>query len=115
MDDTVTLTHTARIGETPVTLRKATVTVTVEDKDTRGVTVTATEVTVTEAESAGIYEISLDTEPTGRVTVTVEGASGDITVSPSTLFFDPDNSDGKKWSDSSDRVRIRGQGCRRGA
>ena len=100
VDDTVTLTHTARIGETPVTLRKATVAVTVEDKDTQGVTVTMTEtgVMVPEAGDAGTYEISLKSEPTGRVTVTVEGASGDITVSPSTLFFDPDDSDGKIWS-----------------
>ena len=43
-----------------------------------------------EAGSAA-YTVVLGTEPTATVTVDIGGASGEITVSPSRLFFTPDN------------------------
>ena len=36
------------------------------------------------------YRVVLDSKPTATVTVDVGGASGEITVSPSRLFFIPD-------------------------
>ena len=52
----------------------------------------ADDATQTGATAEKPYDISLDTKPTGAVTVRVEGASGDINVNPSTLCFFP-NSD----------------------
>ena len=66
--------------------------VTVKDSDTRGVTIAGftDQVSVTEASrgTAGTYTVVLDTEPTdsgdGRCG---SGLSGELTVSPSRLFF----------------------------
>ena len=94
VDETVTLTHTAMIGddEDEVALRRATVTVTVDDNDPRLVTLSTNAVTVEEASAtAGSYTVVLSTEPTATVTVDIAGASGEITVSPSRLFFTADN------------------------
>ena len=52
------------------------------------VTVTPGALTVDEGGSA-TYTVVLDTAPTGTVTVTVGGASGDVTVSPERLAFTP--------------------------
>ena len=52
------------------------------------VTVTPGALTVEEGGSA-TYTVVLDTAPTGTVTVTVGGASGDVTVSPERLAFTP--------------------------
>ena len=96
--ETVRLTHTATVGEDgkEMTLRNATVTVKVTDNDPRGVTVTATltagELLVDEADNDE-YTVVLDSKPTATVTVDVGGASGEITVSPSRLFFIPDEWD----------------------
>ena len=96
VDETVTLTHTATVGddEDEVTLTHVSVTVNVKDNDPRGVTVTVTlqdgQLPVGEAAS-GMYTVQLDTQPTATVTVDVGGASGELTVSPSRLFFTPDN------------------------
>ena len=99
VDETVTLSHTATIGtgddEEEVTLRNVSVTVRVKDNDPRGVTVTATlnedgQLPVGEAASA-TYMIQLETQPTATVTVDIGGASGELTASPSRLFFTPDN------------------------
>ena len=94
VDETVTLTHTATMGEDEdeVTLRNVSVTVRVKDNDTREVTVTVltSPLEVTEAAS-GTYTVELETQPTATVTVDVGGASGEITASPSRLFFTPDN------------------------
>ena len=90
VDETVTLTHTAMIGddEDEVALRRATVTVTVDDNDPKLVTLSTNAVTVGEAsETSGSYTVVLSTEPTATVTVDIAGASGEITVSPSRLFF----------------------------
>ena len=51
-----------------------------------GVTVTPTALTVAEGDS-GSYTVALDTQPSGDVTVTVGGASGDVTTSPASLTF----------------------------
>ena len=67
--ETVTLTHTAMIGddEDEVALRRATVAVTVADNDPRLVTLNTNAVTVTEASAtAGSYTVVLSTEPTAN-------------------------------------------------
>ena len=92
VDETITLTHTATIGEDEVSLRNVTVTVTVKDNDLddKGVTLSASSVDVDEAGNNN-YTVELGTEPTATVTVDVGGATGEITFSPSRLFFTPDN------------------------
>ena len=80
--------------------------VTIEDDDTRGVTVLPTELEVREGGSES-YEVTLMSEPTGAVTVSVLGLvsgsgsvpmlgmvqtdNGDVTVLPSSLEFTPVN------------------------
>ena len=96
VNERVTLTHTATIGNDVMALRDATVRVFVEDPDIQGVTIsgdTAGVVTVPEAEMATTYSVRLDTRPTGTVTVDVGGATGEISVSPSRLVFTPDPDD----------------------
>ena len=99
VDETVTLTHTATIGEDEdeVTLRNVSVTVRVKDDDTRAVTVTVTvtlnadgQLELDEAAS-GMYTVEMATQPTATVTVDVGGATGELAVSPSRLFFTPEN------------------------
>ena len=82
--ETTILRHQVR----DATVRNGFVTVTVNDNDTRGVWLSETELEITEG-STGTYDIALNTEPTGTVTVTVSGASGDVTVSPSQVSFAP--------------------------
>ncbi len=64
------------------------------------VTVTPTALTVAEGSSAA-YTVVLDTEPSGEVTVTVGGASGEVTVEPASLTFTTAN-----W-DTAQRVTVR--------
>ena len=89
VDETVTLTHTAKVGDKDaVTLRNASVRVTVDDIDDRGVTLSGSTLSFEEGAAAGgTYTVRLDTEPTAPVTVDIGGASGELTVSPSRLFF----------------------------
>ena len=91
VNETVTLTHTATVGEDEVTLRNVSVIVRVKDNDTRGVTVTADPTLEVDEAASNTYTIELETEPTATVTIDVGGTSGEITVSPSRLFFTPDN------------------------
>ena len=93
VDETVTLTHTATIGgdEEEVTLRNVSVTVRVKDLDTRAVTIDATDPLVVIEAASATYTIVLETQPTATVTVDIGGASGELAVSPSRLFFTPDN------------------------
>ena len=93
VNEVVILTHTATItdaegNEEEVTLSNASVTVMVADADTRGVTVTASALQVPEAGQA-MYMVVLTSEPTVPVTVDIGGTSGEITVSPSRLVFNP--------------------------
>ena len=98
VDEVVILTHTATItttvsGGTPeeeeVSVRNPSVTVKVDDDETQMVTVGAlTPAPVPEAGSA-TYTVVLTTQPTAPVIVDVGGTSGEITVSPSRLIFNP--------------------------
>ena len=94
VSETMTLTHTAMIGddEDTIALSNASVRVTVRDTDPRGVTVSdaTTPPQVPEAGTA-TYTVVLDTELTDMVTVDVGGVSGELAVSPSRLFFMPGN------------------------
>ncbi len=76
-DDTATLSHAALGGGYGSVT--GSVSVTVDDDDTRGVTISETALTVLEGAS-GTYTVVLDTQPTGDVTVTIGGASGDVSV-----------------------------------
>ena len=88
-DTAVTLTHSASGGGyNSVTIDSVQVTVT--ENDTPGVTVEPTALTVNEGGS-GAYTVKLNTEPTAEVTVTVAGASGDVTVTGSPLTFTTEN------------------------
>ena len=60
--------------------------VTVDDDDDDGLTLSASELTVAEGVS-GTYTVKLDTLPSGSVTVTVSGASGEVSASPTKLTF----------------------------
>ena len=88
-DDVATVTHGVT-GYGSVT-SAATATVTVTDDDP-GVTVSASELTVAEGRS-GSYTVVLDEQPSARVTITVGGASGEVTVSPTLLTFSTGNWD----------------------
>ena len=66
------------------------VTLSLLDDDTRGVTVEPTALTVAEAGS-GSYTVVLDTEPTAEVTVSVAGAAGDVSASPTELTYTTSN------------------------
>ena len=92
-DAAVTLTHTVS-GADYASVAAANVTVTITENDTRGVTVSETALTVTEGGMA-TYTVVLGSEPTGNVTVTVGGVSGDVSVSPSSLTFTSSN-----WDDA---------------
>ncbi len=61
-----------------------------DDVVSAGVTVVPTALTVNEGASA-TYTVKLDAEPSDDVTVTVAGASGDVTVSGSPLTFTDQN------------------------
>ena len=84
-DDTVSLTHTVT-GADYGSVTADSVEVTVTEKDTPGVTVTPTSLTIKEGET-GTYTVKLNTQPTGNVTVTVGGASGDVSVFATSLTF----------------------------
>ena len=64
---------------------------TITDDDTAGITVQPTTLTVTEGGSEP-YTVILNSRPTDNVTVTIGGASGDVSVEPRTLTFTPDDS-----------------------
>ena len=85
VEETATITHSIG-GIVPSGILQ----VRMDESDTRGVTVSTTSLEVTENGSAR-YSIVLDSQPVGdssdRVTVTVGGASGDVTVVPSQLVF----------------------------
>ena len=88
-DTAVTLTHSASGGGyNSVTIDSVQVTVT--ENDTPGVTVEPTALSVNEG-SSNTYTVKLNTEPTAEVTVTVAGASGEVTVTGSPLTFTTEN------------------------
>ncbi|MDE2925385.1 MAG: fibronectin type III domain-containing protein [Acidobacteriota bacterium] len=92
VSETVTLTHTAVIGDDgdSIALSNSSVRVTANDNEMREVTVVQPTGTLNEAGSV-TYTVVLTSEPTDTVTVDVGGISGELTVSPSRLFFTADN------------------------
>ena len=83
-DETVTVTNTASGGEyAGVT---ASVTVTVDDDDTRGITFTPAARTIREG-ATGTYDVKLNTAPTADVTVAISSDNTDVTVNKSSLTF----------------------------
>ena len=95
-NDTATLTHAASGGGYGSVTGSVAVTVT--DNDAPGLVLDPTSLTVAEGGSA-TYTVALATEPTGNVTVTVAGASGEVTFdtdstapgNQSTLTFNAGN------------------------
>ena len=92
-DDPVTLKLTASGANYGGVTRDLTVNITEDDE--RGVTVAPAVLEVEEGDSEK-YEVNLDSEPSGPVTVRVEGATGDVRVSPPSLTFTTGNWDTKK-------------------
>ena len=89
-DETAELTNNPS-GADYGAVASATVDVTVDDDDVRGVTVSPTSRTVNEGGS-GSYTVVLDTQPTGPVTVTVSGED-DVSGAPTSLTFTTSNWD----------------------
>ena len=89
VQDTATLTHTAA-GADYGSVTKA-LAVTVTDDDTPELVLSKSELAVTEGASAN-YTVKLATQPTGPVTVTVDGTAGtDLSVVENTLTFSTTN------------------------
>ena len=65
--------------------------ITIIDNDGDEVRVAPTAIHMSEGGAAADYTVSLETAPTGNVTVTVGGLSGEVTVNPSTLTFTTSN------------------------
>ena len=84
-DPAVTLTHRASGGGYG-SVRIDAVTVTIDEDDEAGATLSVSSLTIQEGNS-GNYTVVLDSQPTDEVTVTIGGASGDVTASPSSLTF----------------------------
>ncbi|WP_420444420.1 cell wall-binding repeat-containing protein [Candidatus Poriferisodalis sp.] len=84
----VTLTHVAESMDSAYnSISVDSITVVVDDDDTASVTVSVPELSVTEGGSS-TYEVSLSSQPTAEVTVTVAGHAGsDLTLSGNTLTF----------------------------
>ena len=74
----------ARLGETQLGMTR---TIAIADDDEAGVTVAPGELEVVEGGEAAAYTVVLASEPAAAVTVTVEGAGTEVTVSPSRLTF----------------------------
>ena len=89
VSDTAMLTHRHN-SDTGPNLANGMLRVTVSENDRRGVSVAPTSLEVVEG-ATGNYSISLNSQPVGdadgNVTVTISGASGDVTVDPSQLRF----------------------------
>ena len=83
-DETVTVTNTASGGEYAGVTE--TVTVTVDDDDTRGITITPAARTIREG-ATGTYDVKLNTAPTADVTVAISSDNADVTVNKSSLTF----------------------------
>ena len=97
-EDTGTITHEITTGpeEYPTTLTIASVEVTSTDGNTRGVEVTETAVEVEEGGETDTYQVRLDTQPSGTVTITPESDNTDVSISPSFWTFDEDDWDDYK-------------------
>ena len=67
------------------------VSVSIRELDTKGITVTPPNLNPFRKEKFNTYDVELDSQPTGTVTVRIGGASGDVSVSPSRLTFTTSN------------------------
>ena len=61
------------------------------DDDTAGVTVTPASLSLTEGGTTGTYQVSLDSEPTYKVLVTIDSDNADLQVTPAAVRFAPGN------------------------
>ena len=87
VSEEVFLTHTYRVEDSQdVSLRDSSVHVRVSDTDMKSVTLSMPSVLLDEAGTT-TYEVSMGSQPTAVVTVDIGGATDEITVSPSRLFF----------------------------
>ncbi len=88
VDAAVTLTHSSSSSDTGYgsSLSISSLAVSVTENDTPGVTLSTLALAVAEGDSS-TYTVRLNTAPSAEVTVTVSGASGDVTVSGSPFRF----------------------------
>ncbi len=96
--ETVILTLTGRTGYTLGTRTTHTLTITDNDTPQPGtpaLQLSRNTLSVSEG-GTGSYTVRLATEPTGRVIVNIASDNGDVTVSPSSLTFNP--SGGNLWN-----------------
>ena len=89
-DETFTLTLTADLPAN-VTLTDGVATGTIQDDDTRGVTVSTNAVTVVKGGDSEPYTLRLKSQPTGDVTININGPGGGVLVSPTQMTFTPQN------------------------
>ncbi len=82
IDNVITLTHRARGGDYGETVKDAIVTVTVNDNDEAKLMVNPQQPLKIKEGNSKTYTVSLSTQPSKDVTVTVTGESGEITVNP---------------------------------
>ena len=90
-DETFTLTVTAPNLPANVTLTDDVATGTIQDDDTRGVTVSTDAVTVVKGGDSESYTLRLRSQPTGDVTININGPGGGVLVSPTQVTFTPQN------------------------
>ena len=90
-DETFTLKLTAPNLPTDVTLTDDVATGTIQDDDTRGVTVSTDAVTVVKGGDSESYTLRLRSQPTGDVTININGPGGGVLVSPTQMTFTPQN------------------------
>jgi len=89
VDNEVTLTHQASGGDYG-SVDEEEVTVNVTDDDEATLTIDPTELSIDEGGSK-TYTIALSSQPSGNVTVTIAGESGEITVNQTSWTFTPTN------------------------
>ncbi len=90
-NDEGTITHeiTSGPGEYPTTLTIASVEVTHTDINTRGVEIDVGDgIEVEEGISTDTYQVRLETEPNGTVTITTSSDNSDVSTNPGSLTFD---------------------------
>ncbi len=98
VDNEITLTHQASGGDYG-SVDEVEVTVSVTDDDEATLTVNPTELSIDEGGSK-TYTIALSSQPSGNVTVTITGESGEITINQTSWTFTPTN-----WNSKSVTVR----------
>ncbi len=86
-------------GSTPLGLTINPATITIVDNDDRGLIISHSSLSVSENGGTGTYTVNLESEPTGSVTILVTSGDTSIaTVLPTSLTFEPDDTNGKIWN-----------------